>query len=73
MNIIGKGRTSVLVWQNEAGTTGVLATPDKDVSEQLAMFDDLAISGELKQGKKAEKLARIALFFSDRPAKVRHF
>jgi len=73
MNIIGKGRTGVLVWQDEKGETGVLATPDKELTDQLGMFDDIAIAGEVKVGKAKIKLARIALFLSDRPAKVRHF
>jgi hypothetical protein len=73
MNIIGKGRTGVLVYQDASGRTGVVATPDKDISEQLGMFDDLAVAGEIKSGKTILKLARIALFMSDRPAKVRHF
>lgn len=71
--MIGKGRTGVLMYQMASGETGVLATPDKELHEQLSMFDDIAVSHEIKIGKKAIAPSLIALFFSDRKAKIRYF
>ena len=71
--MIGKERTGVLVYQMVTGETGVLATPDKALHEQLAMFDDIAVAREIKQGKKVINPVLLALYFSDRKAKVRHF
>jgi hypothetical protein len=70
--MIGKDKTGVLVIESAQGTE-VLSLPDKAVGEQLAQFDDIVAAGRLVIGKKTIIPTAVALYLSDRRAKIRMF